>query len=238
MTKIQTFTIKGVKVEDTNLSKEFDQKLNMPLLAQAVHVFEERSHVGLRSTKTRAEVNRTTKKIYKQKGTGGARHGSRRANLYVGGGVALGPRPVRKILSLSNRMKIQAKFLAYSLKAKEDRLVLVSGLSKIEKTSSVKDLIKTLRKISGVKSLTFVLSDGAHGAFRSLRNLDQVKAVTYKDASVYDIFSGGMIVMDEGIFVNDKQSLSSDGKSKVKTEKSKVQVKSEKVETKRRATKI
>ena len=67
-----------------NLPKEFDQKLNMPLLAQAVHVYEERSHVGLRNTKTRSEVNRTTKKIYKQKGTGGARHGSRRANLYVG----------------------------------------------------------------------------------------------------------------------------------------------------------
>ena len=182
------------------LPKEFDQKLNMPFLAQAVHIFEERSHVGLRNTKTRAEINRTTKKVYKQKGTGGARHGSRRANLYVGGGVALGPRPVRRILSLSDRMKTQAKFLAYSLKAAEKQMVAVSGLSKIEKTNAVKGLVKTLRKTDHIKSLTFVLSEDAMPAIRSLRNLDLVKSVSYKDASVYDIFTGGMIVMDEGIF--------------------------------------
>ena len=210
--KISTYTIKGIKIEDTTLPKEFDQKLNMPLLAQAVHVFEERSHVGLRSTKTRAEVNRTTKKIYKQKGTGGARHGSRRANLYVGGGIIFGPRPVRRILSLSDRMKTQAKFLAYSAKAAEKQMVAVSGLSKIEKTNAVKDLIKTLRKIDHIKSLTFVLSDGALSAIRSLRNLDQVKSLSYKDASVYDIFTGGMIVMDEEIFGTSKRSLPSDGK--------------------------
>jgi large subunit ribosomal protein L4 len=198
--KIQTYTIKGVKGEDMALPAEFNQKLNMPFLAQAVHIFEERSHVGLRNTKTRAEINRTTKKVYKQKGTGGARHGSRRANLYVGGGVALGPRPVRRILSLSDRMKTQAKFLAYSLKAAEKQMVAVSGLSKIEKTNAVKGLVKTLRKTDHIKSLTFVLSEDAMPAIRSLRNLDLVKSVSYKDASVYDIFTGGMIVMDEGVF--------------------------------------
>jgi large subunit ribosomal protein L4 len=204
--KIKTFSIKGVSTGEVALPKEFGVEINMPLLAQAVHVYEERAHIGLRKTKTRAEVNRTTKKIYKQKGTGGARHGSRRANLYVGGGVALGPRPVRRILSLSNKMKTRAKFIAYGVKAKEDRLVMASGLAKIEKTNSVKDLLKALRKISGVKSITFVLSDGASGAYRSLRNLAQVKAVSYRDAGVFDIFSGGMIVMDEGIFETKKEN--------------------------------
>ena len=97
--KAQIFSVKGVKTGEESLPKEFSQKVNLALLAQAVHVFEERGHVGLRKTKTRSEINRTTKKIYKQKGTGGARHGSRRANLYVGGGVALGPRPIRRILT-------------------------------------------------------------------------------------------------------------------------------------------
>jgi len=217
--KISTYTIKGIKTEDTILPKEFDQKLNMPLLAQAVHIFEERSHVGLRSTKTRSEVNRTTKKIYKQKGTGGARHGSRRANLYVGGGIIFGPRPVRRILSLSDRMKTQAKFLAYSLKATEKQMVAVTGLSNIEKTNAVKDLIKVLRKTDHIKSLTFILSDSAITAVRSLRNLDQVKSVSYKDASVYDIFSGGMIVMDEEIFKTNKASKDSETVKSVKTVK-------------------
>jgi large subunit ribosomal protein L4 len=226
--KIQTYTIKGVKGQEVVLPKEFDVKVNLPFLAQAVHIFEERAHVGLRNTKTRSEINRTTKKVYKQKGTGGARHGSRRANLFVGGGVIFGPRPERRILSLSNRMKIQAKFLAYSFKVKEGKLVFVSGLGKIDKTNAVKDLVKNLRKISGIQSLTFVLSDSSIGAVRFLRNISQVKAVAYKDASVYDIFTGGMIVMDEGIF---------DDKSKVKSQNAKVQVKSEKVGTKGKAIK-
>ena len=101
---------------------------------------------------------------------------------------------------MSSRMKTQAKFLAYSLKAGENRLVMVTGLSKINKTKSVKELIEALRKITGVVSLTFILSGSAKGVVKFLRNLDKVKAVYYKDASVYDIFSGGMVVMDAGIF--------------------------------------
>ena len=182
------------------MPKEFSQKANMTLLAQAVHVFEERHHIGLRKTQTRAEVNRTTKKIYKQKGTGGARHGSRRANVFVGGGVALGPRPVRRILSLPGAMKARAKFLAYSLKADEGQLIVISGLSKIEKTKSVSELITALTKATDAKRFTFVLSEGGKDAAKYFRNLSAAKAVFWKDTDVYTIFDGGMIVLDSEIF--------------------------------------
>ena len=200
MTKVQTFTVKGIKAGEIALPKEFGQKINMPLLAQAIHVYEERAHVGLRKTKTRAEVNRTTKKIYKQKGTGGARHGSRRANLYVGGGVALGPRPVRRILTLPDKMKSGSKLLAYSLKADEGKIVLVSGLGKIGKTKSVADLIKALGNATGEKRSTFILSDGAKEASKFFRNLSAAKAVFWKDANAFNIFTGGLIVLDSEIF--------------------------------------
>ncbi|MCX6704439.1 MAG: 50S ribosomal protein L4 [Candidatus Woesebacteria bacterium] len=200
MTKVLTFTSKGTKTEMAALPAEFNQKVNMALLAQAVHVFEERSHVGLRKTKTRSEVNRTTKKIYKQKGTGGARHGSRRANVFVGGGVALGPRPVRRILNLSGQMKARARLLAYSLKAGDGQLILVSGLSKIEKTKSASALIAALIKATGAKRFTFVLSEGAKPAAKFFRNLSAANAIFWKDANAYDIFDGGMIVLDSEIF--------------------------------------
>ena len=93
MLKTKTYSLKGTKLKETSLPKEFGQKENLPLLAQAVRVYEERSHIGFAKTKTRAEVNRTTKKVYKQKGTGGARHGARSAPIYVGGGTAHGPNP-------------------------------------------------------------------------------------------------------------------------------------------------
>lgn len=200
MTKVQKFTSIGTKTADEALPKEFDQKVNMALLAQAVHVFQERSHIGLRKTKTRSEVNRTTKKVYKQKGTGGARHGSRRANVFVGGGVALGPRPVRRILSLSGKMKARARLFAYALKARENELILVSGISKIEKTKSVSELAKALTKATGAKRFTFVLSEGAKSSVKFFRNLKLANAIFWKDANAYDIFDGGMIVLDSEVF--------------------------------------
>lgn len=200
MTKVQTFTVKGTKTAETILPKEFGVEANMPLLAQAVYVYEERGHVGLRKTKTRAEVNRTTKKIYKQKGTGGARHGSRRANLYVGGGVALGPRPVRRILTLSDKLKVNSKFLAYSLKAKEGELVAVSGLGKVEKTKEVSGLINVLKKSFGAKSFTFVLSQESGEALKFFRNLSHVRAILWNNVNAYDIFKGGLVVLDTAAF--------------------------------------
>jgi large subunit ribosomal protein L4 len=200
MIKAQVFTIKGTKTGEMSLPKEFEEKVNLPLLAQAVYVYAERSHVGLRKTKTRSEVNRTSKKLYKQKGTGGARHGSRRANLFVGGGVALGPRPVRRILTLSANLKSKARKVAYSLKANDKELVVVSGLSKIDKTKTAGDFLKVLGKFFKTKSFTFVLSDEDKDAVKFLRNLANVRSVFFKDANAFDIYSGGLIVLDQGIF--------------------------------------
>lgn len=70
--KIKTFSLKGVKAEDTTLPKELGGKVKLSVLAQGLHIYEARSHTGFSKVKTRAEVNRTTKKVYKQKGTGGA----------------------------------------------------------------------------------------------------------------------------------------------------------------------
>jgi large subunit ribosomal protein L4 len=206
MLKIQKFTIKGVKGEDVSLPKEFDVKINLPLLSQAVHVYEEKSHVGLRNTKTRSEVNRTTKKVYKQKGTGGARHGSRRANLFVGGGVIFGPRPLKRILNLPNKLKVQAKYIAYAMKAKEGRMIMAAGLSKVEKTKAVSELIIALEKVTKAKKFTFVLSDEAKTATRYINNLAKAKSISYRNANVYDIFTGGMIVIDEGIIETNKEN--------------------------------
>lgn len=198
--KIQKFTSKGVQGEDVLLPKEIEVKINLPLLAQAIYVYEERGHVGLRKTKTRAEINRTSKKVYKQKGTGGARHGSRRANVFVGGGVALGPRPVRRILTISNSIKNKAKLIAFTLKAKEKEMAFISGISKIAKTKEAGELLKALTKITKAKRFTFVLSDKANETGKNIRNLGNAKFVMYRNINAFDIYRGGMILLDEEIF--------------------------------------
>ncbi|MCX6703839.1 MAG: 50S ribosomal protein L4, partial [Candidatus Woesebacteria bacterium] len=104
------------------------------------------------------------------------------------------------ILNLSGKMKARARLLAYSLKAGDGQLILVSGLSKIEKTKSASELITALIKATGAKRFTFVLSEGAKTAAKFFRNLSAAKAIFWKDANAYDIFDGGMIVLDSEIF--------------------------------------
>jgi len=224
MVKAPIYTIKGTKTGELSLPKEvFDVKPNLNMLAQAIHVYEERGHVGTRNTQTRSEVNRTGKKVYKQKGTGGARHGSRRANLFVGGGVVFGPRPERRELTLSSAMRSKAKVYAFSLKAGEKEIIVVEGAGKIAKTKEAASFLKKLTKETGAKRFTFVLSEKGLGTRTFLRNLANANITSYKDISALDIYNGGLLILDSEIF---------EAKSKVKTQNAKLQLKNQKPEKK------
>jgi large subunit ribosomal protein L4 len=201
MLKAQIYTLKGTKVGELTLPKDvFGQEINLNLLAQANHVYEDRGHIGLRNTKTRSEVNRTTKKIYKQKGTGGARHGSRRANLYVGGGIIFGPRPLRRVLDMSQSIKKAAILAAFSYRAKAQEIIALRGIASLSKTNEAGEFIKKIEKDTKAKRFTFLLSEANLKSFRFLRNLKSVTTVLYKNASAFDIIGAGQIVLDEDIF--------------------------------------
>lgn len=206
MLKVNTYSLKGVKTGDFALPKVFDVEVNKNFLAQAIRVYEERAHVGLRSTKTRSEINRTTKKFYKQKGTGGARHGSRRANVFVGGGVVFGPRPLRRVLSISSQMKIKSRLTAIAAKVNEHELILVEGLNKLNKTKVAAELTKNLTKELKSKRFTFLLSDTNAKIGIFLRNLKNSVSVPFADASVIDIWRGGMVVVDKEAFEVEKET--------------------------------
>lgn len=216
--KIAVYSIKGVKSGETTLPKSFDEKVNMNLLAQAVRVYDERSHTGLAKAQTRAEVNRTKKKLYKQKGTGGARHGSRRAPIFVGGGVAHGPRPIRRELTLPLKMKKKALATSLSLKEKNKQVVSVSGLEKMKKTKEAQTLVnKLLKELGGVKRLTFALSGSGKEANRVLRNIKNVFVVPYKNLNAHNVYFGGGLVIDKAVF--EKTTKTQEEKKAVKTTK-------------------
>ncbi|HET7099260.1 MAG TPA: 50S ribosomal protein L4 [Patescibacteria group bacterium] len=200
MLKINTYSIKGVKTGEFALPKEFGTVANMPLLAQAIRVYEERSHVGLRNTKTRSEINRTGKKVYAQKGTGGARHGSRRSNVFVGGGVIFGPRPIRRILELPNKLKSLSKTAAILAKVIAKEVIMVEDLAKVNKTKMAGILVKALSTEFPSKKFSFVLSEANHDLNKFLRNLKNVNNVNYQEASALDIFKGGTVILDSNIF--------------------------------------
>ncbi len=202
MLKAKTYSLKGTKLEDFSLPKEFGEKENLPLLAQAVRVYEERSHIGFAKTKTRTEVNRTTKKIYKQKGTGGARHGARSAPIYVGGGTAHGPKPTRRVLTLPKKMTKLALSQALSLKFSQKQIFVISGIAKLAKTKDVGEFIKKISKVEAIKSkkFTFILSEKNIPIKRYLKNLEGIKIDIYRDLNVFNVLFGGTLVFDNEIF--------------------------------------
>ncbi len=199
MLKVDSYSIKGTKLAPFALPKEMESKPNMALLAQAVHVYRARAHTGLRDTKTRSEINRTTKKWYKQKGTGGARHGARSAPIFVGGGIAHGPQPLKRELVLSQVLKQKALKVALTVKVKEGRIVVVSGLSGLKKTKEAQNLIDKVVK-DGKRRATFVVVDGKKGASRAFKNLKNSNTIPFRNLNAYEVFLGGTIIMDKDIF--------------------------------------
>ncbi|KKU12300.1 MAG: 50S ribosomal protein L4 [Candidatus Woesebacteria bacterium GW2011_GWA1_45_8] len=214
MLKAQVISAKGIKSGQVSLPAFSEDKPNLFTLSQALRVYEDRSHQGLAKVQTRAEVNRTKKKVYRQKGTGGARHGSRSAPIYVGGGVAHGPRGVKRTLMLPQKIARKALKAAVSLKAKEGMLFVVSGAKSLAKT---KDVVALLEKVGNslgkkVTRATFVYSSENSTSTRAVGNIEGIKAVSFNTLNAHMIYFGGVILID-------KDALDAKPKEKVQEQK-------------------
>lgn len=170
--------------------KIFGQKPNPTLLAQAVRVYLTNQRTAGAKTKGRGQVKATTKKIYRQKGTGGARHGAQSAPLFVGGGVAHGPKGVRPRLSLPQKMRRLA--LAHALSSKlMGKEFFVADIEKVEpKTKKVAVLLEKL----GIDGGTTMVYEGTGGLFRAARNIRGVMLVPAVQLSAYHVLAGKNIL--------------------------------------------
>ena len=144
------FDTKGKVADTVDLSKEiFGAKINNSLMAQAVRVYLANQRMGTASTKTRGEVHGTTKKVWAQKHTGRARHGSRKAPIFVHGGIVFGPSPRDFSLKLSKKMRRQALFSALSSKLKREEIKGITGFEKLPpKTKVMAAALKSLGTVS------------------------------------------------------------------------------------------
>jgi large subunit ribosomal protein L4 len=236
MTKVNTYSLAGKKLEGTTLPKEMLGDTNLVLLAQAVRVFENRQHQGLSKVKTRGVMTMSTRKIYAQKGTGGARHGAKSAPIFVGGGIAHGPTGNKRTLEMPQKMRAKALSVALNLSANEGTLVVVEGLAKLAKTKEAQKLMDAIRKETGaLKStkFTFVLADKNLGNVRYLRNLKVAEYLPYRNVNAHTIVKGGTVVLDsEALKENPKSQLPISKKGKEKVESTKT------VESKPKSVKV
>lgn len=173
------------------------------LLAQAVRVYLANQRQGTQNTKTRAEVNRTRHKLYKQKGTGGARHGDRKAPIFVGGGVTFAPKPRDYSLSLSGQLRKRA--VVGALTAQNKNLQVVSGAKQL--TGKTAELSKFLAKLEGkTKSLLLVTDIVRENIYRAARNIPGVTVIPASQLNTYAILKADQIlIMEEAINVFKKK---------------------------------
>ncbi len=202
------YNLKGKVVGALDLSKEiFGAPLNKTLIAQAVRVYLANQRRGTASTKTRGEVNFSTRKIYQQKGTGRARHGAVSAPIFVHGGVAFGPKPRNYGLELPKKMKRKALFSALSTKLKEKEIKIVEGLSEIKpKTKSMVEVLLNLQ--TPQRKVLLVMSESGNKTENIQRAVRNIESVTYTLAdklNTYEVLNADMLVcMKEAFLVMEK----------------------------------
>lgn len=185
------FSNSGV-ANEVELPKEiFGQKVNASLVAQAVRVYLGNQRQGNAHTKTRAEVNRTKKKVYKQKGTGGARHGSKNAPLYVGGGRAHGPKNFENYsLSMPKKMARLALLSALSDKF-SGKKVVVADIEGIEpKTKVLAQLLSKMGLVIGT-----IVHSGDVNLYKAGRNLKNIEMTRAQELSTYVVIKSRMLIL-------------------------------------------
>ena len=152
---------------------------------------------GTHKAKERAEIAGSTKKIKKQKGTGGARAGSVKSGTRIGGGRIFGPRPRNYHFKLNIKLKRLARKSAFAFKAKENDILVMQDINFADaKTKDFKTLITSL-KLDDQKVL-FILSEKTDNVFLASRNLKKVKVVTADSFNTYDLLNAKKIILAEG----------------------------------------
>jgi large subunit ribosomal protein L4 len=174
----------------------FGEKVNKALLAQAVRVYLANQRQGNASTKTRGEVEGSTRKIYRQKGTGRARHGGVRAPIFVKGGIVFGPKPRDFGLALPQKMKRKALFVALSAKMRDNEVTVVDGLGKLEaKTKNFAGMLKSLGVAEKKQKLLFVTSGNVESVLRAGGNIQGVSFLASKQINTYEVLSAKRIIV-------------------------------------------
>ena len=197
--KIPVFDISGKKTKDITLPKEvFGVKINTDLITQALRVYTSNQHQRSSVVKTRGQIKRTTAKVWRQKGTGRARHGSRRAPIFVGGGVAHGPKAEPKgKLKLSKKMRIIALTSALSTKTKD--ILAIEKLDSIKpKTKSAQTLLSKIvdYKHTLKDRILIILPKSQKNTLLSFRNLPGVEITQANRINIYEILKSKKIILD------------------------------------------
>lgn len=204
----EVLNIKGEKTGRTiELPDEiFGIEPNDHVIYLAVKQYQAAQRQGTHKVKTRAEVKGASRKLHRQKGTGGSRKGNIRNPLYKGGGTIFGPKPHKYHIKLNRKVKDLAKISALSYKAKENAIVIVEEINlETPKTKNIVEVMKGLN-ISDKKAL-LVMADYNNNLYLSTRNVPNIASALMADMNIYEIINADVLVLTENaakIFAEDE----------------------------------
>ena len=194
--KAAAFTAGGTERERVDLPADlFDGTVNMPVMHQAVKAYLGNQRLGLAYTKTRGLVTGGNQKPWKQKGTGRARQGSRRAPHFVGGGTVFGPTGRKYNQTVPRQIRVLARKSAFNARAREDALIVIDNFN-YEKPST-KQMISLLGALGVTDRKVLILTDGMkQNVFLSARNLQRTHVMPYADVSTYHILWSDVVLIE------------------------------------------
>lgn len=200
---VPVYSITGRTSGTLALPKEvFGSVVNKKLLAQALRVYMTNQKSLLASTKTRGEVEGSTAKIFRQKGTGRARHGSIRAPIFVGGGIVFGPKPRKVRLELPKAMKKSALISALSSKAADKNILGLTGLEKASgKTKEMAKLMSSVfshqssDKKQNQTSALIVTVNKMDNIIRAIKNIPSVTVLPTDGLNAYEILKHQLLLL-------------------------------------------
>jgi large subunit ribosomal protein L4 len=192
--KVPVLNMRGEEVDAIELlAAIFEAPVNVGLMHQALVRQQANARLGTHKAKSRSEVNLSTRKIWRQKGTGRARHGSRKAPIFVGGGVAHGPKPRDYSVRMPRKMRQAALRSALTVKAQEGDLVVIDQLA-LEQPKT-REMVEILDRLVGNASTLVVLEDKNENVERSTNNIPGAKTLRASYLNIRDLFDYDKILM-------------------------------------------
>ena len=196
--QIDVLDIKGQKTgRSIELPEEvFGIEPNDHVIYLAVKQYLGAQRQGTHKVKTRAEVQGASRKLHKQKGTGGARKGNIRNPLYKGGGTIFGPKPHGYDIKLNRKVKDLAKISALTYKAKENAIMIVEDI--VMDTPKTKQLLDVMVALNvSTKKTILVLPEYNDNVYLSSRNVPNVASTLLADINTYEIVNADILVFTE-----------------------------------------
>lgn len=203
--KLDVVDVNG-NVVDTVPSTFFEHNADTSIIAQAVRVYLHNQREGSAAVKTRGQVEGSTRKIYRQKGTGRARHGSVRAPIFVGGGVVFGPVPGRSKRLMPKKMKRLALQSALRDQYINGNILVVDGLELVK--SKTKYMAEALSRIGSLNNMLLIVTSNHTNVLKATRNIKTVDVITSANLNSFVVLKHKPLVFMKPAFSELAKALS------------------------------